>query len=239
MDYLDLIDQLDALDDPAAIWRAGVRYFRRFGFDEVYFLDLSSIERPKALWSQPSIERHSHTVGLTRRPDPLQQCFKTLRPCPTGADFAADHHELSEGERALIAAFGEESGLRTGSSITIKRDSLGRGSGFNILSSLGRDAFLETFERHRTDLVMGAQFVASGLQAEPIRQPDDASRLTVRECDCLAFVASGLRIAEIAQRLGVSVVTVEFHLRNARQKLGAQTRDHAVALALMRGAINP
>ena len=69
MDYLDLIDQLDALDDPAAIWRAGVRYFRRFGFDEVYFLDLSSIERPKALWSQPSIERHSHTVGLTRRPD--------------------------------------------------------------------------------------------------------------------------------------------------------------------------
>ena len=66
-----------------------------------------------------------------------------------------------------------------------------------------------------------------------------ASRLTSRECDCLAFVASGLRIAEIAQRLGVSVVTIEFHLRNARQKLGAQTRDHAVALALMRGAINP
>ncbi|MEE2952751.1 MAG: LuxR C-terminal-related transcriptional regulator [Pseudomonadota bacterium] len=239
MDYLDLIDQLDALDDPASVWKAGVRYFRRFGIDGVYFLDLSSIERPKALWSHPSIERHSHSVGLTRRPDPLQQCFKTLRPCPTGADFAKDHSELSEGERALIEAFGEESGLKTGSSITVKRHPLGRGCGFNILSSLGREGFLKTFERHRTDLVMGAQLIASGLKPEEVRQPDDASRLTSRECDCLAFVASGLRIAEIAQRLGVSVVTIEFHLRNARQKLGAQTRDHAVALALMRGAINP
>ncbi|NVO27293.1 helix-turn-helix transcriptional regulator [Donghicola sp. C2-DW-16] len=47
---------------------------------------------------------------------------------------------------------------------------------------------------------------------------------------CLDLLGCGLRTKAIAQELGISVVTVELHLRNARTKLGAATRDQALML---------
>ena len=64
-----------------------------------------------------------------------------------------------------------------------------------------------------------------------------APALTPRERECLQFVASGLRVAEIAHRLALSSKTVDLHLTNARKRLGARTRDEAVARALMARAI--
>lgn len=53
-----------------------------------------------------------------------------------------------------------------------------------------------------------------------------------REHDCLTLVAKGWRVAQIADHLGVSEVTVNFHLRNARKKLGARTLPETVAKAI-------
>lgn len=63
------------------------------------------------------------------------------------------------------------------------------------------------------------------------------SALTPREREVLRFLASGLRTAQIAHELQLAKVTVELHTRNARRKLGALTREHAVALALGWGII--
>jgi LuxR family quorum sensing-dependent transcriptional regulator len=59
--------------------------------------------------------------------------------------------------------------------------------------------------------------------------------LTVRERDCLAFVADGHTDPEIATLLGISETTVRFHLDNARRKLGAVNRAQAVARFASRG----
>lgn len=56
--------------------------------------------------------------------------------------------------------------------------------------------------------------------------------LTQRECECLIELASGERPQRIASTLGIAPITVEFHIRNARRKLGAKTREHAIAIAL-------
>ena len=56
-----------------------------------------------------------------------------------------------------------------------------------------------------------------------------APRLTPRERDALAFVAEGKTDWEIATILGVSESTARFHVDNARRKLGAVNRSHAVA----------
>jgi DNA-binding CsgD family transcriptional regulator len=53
--------------------------------------------------------------------------------------------------------------------------------------------------------------------------------LTLREADCLAYVAEGKTDWEIAVILSLSEATVRFHLDNARAKLDAATRAHAVA----------
>lgn len=63
-----------------------------------------------------------------------------------------------------------------------------------------------------------------------------ATRLTPREKDALAWVAEGKSDWEISVILGLSEATVRFHVDNARRKLGAVNRAHAVA-RLLRGAM--
>jgi len=58
------------------------------------------------------------------------------------------------------------------------------------------------------------------------------AQLSNRERECLVWLCHGLRTQRIANRMGISVSTVEFHLRNARNKLGAATREQTVATAV-------
>jgi DNA-binding CsgD family transcriptional regulator len=63
-------------------------------------------------------------------------------------------------------------------------------------------------------------------------------RLTEREREVMTLVASGLQSADIADRLFLSPETVKSHVHNALSKLGAPTRAHAVAIALVTGQIS-
>jgi DNA-binding CsgD family transcriptional regulator len=65
--------------------------------------------------------------------------------------------------------------------------------------------------------------------------PKDSGRLplTEREREVMTLVASGLQSAEMAERLFLSPETIKSHVQNAMGKLGAHTRAHAVAIALM------
>lgn len=61
--------------------------------------------------------------------------------------------------------------------------------------------------------------------------------LTEREREVMTLVASGLQSGDIAERLFLSPETVKSHVHNALGKLGAHTRAHAVAIALVTGQI--
>jgi DNA-binding CsgD family transcriptional regulator len=62
-------------------------------------------------------------------------------------------------------------------------------------------------------------------------------RPTARERQILAMLAAGDTDADIAGRLDLSPATVQTHVRNAKQKLGARTRAQAVAIALRGGLV--
>lgn len=62
--------------------------------------------------------------------------------------------------------------------------------------------------------------------------------LTEREIECLQLLARGATNDEIAKVVKISPSTVAMHLKNARTKLGATTREQAVALAITRGLIS-
>jgi DNA-binding CsgD family transcriptional regulator len=47
-----------------------------------------------------------------------------------------------------------------------------------------------------------------------------------------------MRYDRIAERLGISRPTVELHLANARRKLGARTREQALAKAVALGLLD-
>ncbi len=61
--------------------------------------------------------------------------------------------------------------------------------------------------------------------------------LTPREFDVLALIAEGASNKAIARRLGISVHTVKFHIASLLDKLDAEGRTEAVALAARMGAI--
>jgi DNA-binding NarL/FixJ family response regulator len=60
---------------------------------------------------------------------------------------------------------------------------------------------------------------------------DDAPRLTPRERDLLEELAVGRSYAEAAERLGVTVSTIETHIRNLYKKLEAHSKTQAIAKA--------
>jgi DNA-binding NarL/FixJ family response regulator len=57
-------------------------------------------------------------------------------------------------------------------------------------------------------------------------------RLTGRESDVLAGLRAGLSNKEMAEMLVLSEVTVKYHIKSLRGKLGARNRVHAVCRAI-------
>ncbi|MGA2902329.1 MAG: response regulator transcription factor [Candidatus Korobacteraceae bacterium] len=62
--------------------------------------------------------------------------------------------------------------------------------------------------------------------------------LTAREIEVLQHVAGGNRNRDIADRLFISEETVKVHIKHIMEKLGANDRTQAVAIAIKRGMIH-
>src|SRR6202021_1836307 len=61
--------------------------------------------------------------------------------------------------------------------------------------------------------------------------------LTSRELDVLPLIRDGYRNKQIAEQLTIAETTVNFHIKNLVDKLGANDRTHAVTIALRRGLL--
>jgi len=61
--------------------------------------------------------------------------------------------------------------------------------------------------------------------------------LTNRELEVLRLIRDGHRNKQIADRLAIAETTVNFHIKNLVDKLGANDRAHAVTIALRRGLL--
>lgn len=61
--------------------------------------------------------------------------------------------------------------------------------------------------------------------------------LTPRELEVLGYIRDGSRNKQIADKLGISETTVNFHIKNIVEKLQANDRTHALVIALRRGLL--
>jgi DNA-binding NarL/FixJ family response regulator len=61
--------------------------------------------------------------------------------------------------------------------------------------------------------------------------------LTARELDVLRRIRDGYRNKQIADELAIAESTVNFHIKNLVEKLGANDRTHAVTIAIRRGLL--
>lgn len=70
------------------------------------------------------------------------------------------------------------------------------------------------------------------------RPATESEQLTRQERRCLQLCLNGLKDADIAKKLNLSIHTVRMHLTHARRRLHAQSRVEAVAKALRSGIIH-
>lgn len=88
---------------------------------------------------------------------------------------------------------------------------------------------------------------AGGTYVDPRLRPSLLARQTTqrlpalskREREIMDLLAQGLTGEQVAEKLVLSSETVKTHIRNAMGKLEANTRVHAIAIALREGFISP
>ena len=113
----------------------------------------------------------------------------------------------------------------------------------------GLDAGIRAFvlkEAPPEDLIRAITLASDGgLYVDPMLvdvlvSPEAAAQLTMitpRERDVLRLLADGMRNKEIGERLSIAPDTARMHIRNVMKKVDADTRTHAVALALRQSLI--
>jgi PAS domain S-box-containing protein len=67
-------------------------------------------------------------------------------------------------------------------------------------------------------------------------EPPEVS-LSQRQLEVLRLVAVGANASQIGEQLSISQATVRTHVKNILERLGANNRAHAVALAMTRGLL--
>ena len=84
----------------------------------------------------------------------------------------------------------------------------------------------------------GEGYVDPALMPEFLTGSHKDDMLTVREREILQLLADGMSNADVATKLFISQETVKSHVRHILAKLEADTRTHAVAIALREAIID-
>ena len=86
-----------------------------------------------------------------------------------------------------------------------------------------------------------ARAIENGIDTENPGTPPlgPGPTLTVRERECLTWVATGRTAAQVAATLALSEATIIYHLSKARRKLDATNSRHAVSKAISLKLIAP
>jgi len=99
-----------------------------------------------------------------------------------------------------------------------------------VLKSMPKDELLAVIR----SVHMGRRHVPPEVAARLAEHLGEET-LTARELEVLRLIRDGYRNKQIADRLAIAENTVNFHIKNLVDKLGANDRTHAVTIAIRRG----
>jgi DNA-binding NarL/FixJ family response regulator len=112
------------------------------------------------------------------------------------------------------------------------RRAMRSGASAYILKSMPKDELLNVVR----SVHAGRRYIPPEVAARLTEHLGDED-LTTRELEVLRFIRDGYRNKQIADQLAIAETTVNFHIKNLVDKLGANDRTHAVTIALRRGLL--
>ncbi|HEU4795880.1 MAG TPA: response regulator transcription factor [Pyrinomonadaceae bacterium] len=106
------------------------------------------------------------------------------------------------------------------------------GAAAYVLKSMPKDELLSVVR----SVHEGGRYIPEAIAAR-LAEHLGEDELTTRELEVLELIRDGYRNKQIADRLAIAETTVNFHIKNLVEKLGANDRTHAVMIALRRGLL--
>jgi DNA-binding NarL/FixJ family response regulator len=165
-------------------------------------------------------------VALAERRKPDVVIMDVRMPGMDGLEATKELSKKLPGISVLIfTAFSERSLLARG---------LDSGAKGYILKEAPHDTLLRAIER----VAKGEGYVDPALMPAFLSGKDREEMLTAREREILQLLADGMSNNDVAQKLFISQETVKSHVRHILTKLEADTRTHAVAIALREAIID-
>ena len=119
-----------------------------------------------------------------------------------------------------------------------ERSLLTRGLESGAKGYILKEAPHQTLVRAIEKVAQGEGYVDPALMPAFLTGKDSGDMLTTREREILQLLADGLSNADVAGKLFISQETVKSHVRHILTKLEADTRTHAVAIALREAIID-
>jgi len=198
----------------------------------------SHVRAPFVPWVANYLQR-----GLFKSDFVLRACRVTSMPVVWSYDSRPEivlrvGQTATHGELLGIEQMFALTGVRGGVSVPIR----GRGAffGYVVFTYCDRlETLISLAEDHGDQLLAVTHRFYDAMVDKVAACVTRERRLTGRELECLLLLAIGKTLEEVAMILGVSYGTVRFHLQNAKRKLGAVHRAHAIARAAFLGVLGP
>ncbi len=247
-DHQTLIKHLDEAHSVDEIWALTVDYFTSQGIDFIIYVYcrgykntaedtvfLSNIAKP---WADRYVEKKYAEI------DPFfTHCCNDYKPYKTGIAYYEDYDFLSDSENEFIREAHELCGFTSGTTVIMRRKGLGTDfGGWNLGTRLNRPQFDQLLADKYQHIRLIALYIHERLNILLQKDKDEVQSyleqpLTPKQIESLDLLAKGFRTQQIADQMNIKPVTVEHHLKLAKERLKASTREQAVARAIIKGLI--
>ncbi|MFT3689223.1 helix-turn-helix transcriptional regulator [Paenirhodobacter sp.] len=239
---LDHLEKILMTNDIEAIWTQHCRMMAQYGFDRLIYAFLPFRDAPgrddvadalflsnhdpdylrcylqnNSYLESPMVKWMMHNTGVRSWGDILRQM---------------EQRTLTPEERARLE-MNRAFGVTAGYSITFEDSSSRSTGGIGLCAERGltQAEVDDIWSRHGRELMVLNSVLHLKISTMPLVTARRA--LTARQREVLEWVADGKTTADIALIMGLTVATVEKHLRRAREVLDVETTAQAVLKASM------
>lgn len=154
---------------------------------------------------------------------------------------------LSGGKREIeILGSCYEAGVHSSYLVPFHNDMFDVTGGLNLAVRMSSEECEKLVENYRQEILVAGALLNSHLAGLPqsVKRSkswfsihSNTEGITPRETEVLKWLSVGLRNDRVAERMHVTPATINFHMGSIKKKLGAQTREQALVIAMRKGIV--
>lgn len=239
--FENFVDQMINLPDAAGVWQCTAEFGRTLGFESCS-LTLAERVDSKLISAYLITDlgnefSEAYVNGGLVEIDPFL-LFNCDKPCARKVVTGnlSSFPRSSSRHQAFMDHI-TENGTTGGVGIPVRTTDNRVFGGWVFSSRESKPAFDRLVVGHGHKVQLAGLLAHERMIALGLGNRTHQQQLSGREREVLLWLSGGYRVSMIADKLGVSESAVSLYLKNARLKLGAKTREQAIARAISTGQI--